>query len=127
MRVTRFKNRFVEYIPEQLEEGVLYLSMENNVGAHSCACGCGKEVITPISPTDWHLQFDGVSITLEPSIGNWAFPCQSHYFIRNSGVRWADKMSDEAIKYGKDRDKFAKKRYFDQSSSGLEVTKKLKL
>lgn len=122
MRVIRFKNKFVEYIPEQLECGVLYISMENNVGVHSCACGCGKEVVTPISPTDWQLKFDGVSITLEPSIGNWAFPCRSHYFIRNGVVTWAGKMSNEAVRYGKDRDKSAKARYFNQNEP-TEITK----
>lgn len=123
MKVSRFQHQFVEYVPEQLVEGVVYISIENTAAVHSCACGCGKEVVTPISPTDWQLQFDGISISLEPSIGNWAFPCQSHYFIRNGAVRWAGKMTKEAIQYGKDRDKSAKERYIGPNEFGIEVSK----
>lgn len=30
---------------------------------------------------------------LRPSVGNWSFPCQSHYWIDNGRVRWAGRMS----------------------------------
>jgi hypothetical protein len=46
-----------------------------------CCCGCGHEVVTPFSPTDWKLTFDCVSVSLYPSIGNWSPPCRAHYFI----------------------------------------------
>jgi hypothetical protein len=36
---------------------------------------------SPLSPTDWKLTFDGVSVSLHPSDGNWSFPCRSHYRI----------------------------------------------
>jgi hypothetical protein len=49
-----------------------------------CACGCGKEVVTPLSATDWKLIFDGKTVSLDPSIGNWGFPCRSHYWVRNN-------------------------------------------
>jgi len=82
-------HKFVEYIPMTLEEGVLYVSMEVGTVIHKCVCGCGREVVTPLSPTDWNLTFDGESISLYPSIGNWNFECKSHYWIQNNKVKWA--------------------------------------
>jgi Family of unknown function (DUF6527) len=72
-RQTALTHEFVEYIPDELKDGVLYVSMPFATVAHKCCCGCGKEVVTPLSPTDWTLIFDGKSITLDPSIGNWSF------------------------------------------------------
>ena len=45
----RFEHRFVQNIPEQLEPGILYISMEFATAAHRCFCGCGEEVVTPFS------------------------------------------------------------------------------
>lgn len=83
------QTEFVEHIPENLEKGVLYVSMTHTVAIHLCACGCGEEVITPLHPrTGWIITYDGVGVSLNPSIGNWNFQCESHYFITNSRVRW---------------------------------------
>ena len=90
--------RFVESIPEELEVGVLYVSMTFATAMHLCACGCGREVVTPLSPTDWQLWFDGEHLTLDPSVGNWSFPCRSHYWIRENGIRWAPSMSEMAVR-----------------------------
>ena len=90
--------RFVESIPEELEGGVLYVSMTFATAMHLCACGCGREVVTPLSPTDWNLWFDGEHVTLDPSVGNWCFPCRSHYWIRKNGIRWAASMSESAVR-----------------------------
>ncbi|WP_328708865.1 DUF6527 family protein [Microbispora hainanensis] len=79
---------FVDHAPENLEEGILYISIPFTSVLHLCCCGCGREVVTPLNPRDWRLIFDGETVSLEPSIGNWSFPCQSHYWIRNSTVRW---------------------------------------
>jgi hypothetical protein len=35
----------------------------------------------PISPADWQLAYDGDTVSLTPSIGNWGFPRRSHYWI----------------------------------------------
>jgi len=59
---------------------------------HKCCCGCGNEVVTPLSQTDWQLSFDGESISLYPSIGNRNFKCKSHYWIKNNNVIWCKKM-----------------------------------
>jgi hypothetical protein len=78
MRTTQFRPIFVKYIPEELEEGYLYISMEYATASHLCACGCGETVVTPIFPKLWQLYYNGKEISLTPSIGNYEFPCQSH-------------------------------------------------
>src|SRR5690242_6339020 len=91
------KHRFVEFIPEELDESTLYVSMRFATLSHLCACGCKSKVVTPLKPTDWKLTFDGKTITLYPSIGNWSFPCRSHYWIKNSWVQWAENWSQERV------------------------------
>lgn len=91
------RHEFVEYIPDTLQEGTIYVSIGFATAAHKCCCGCGHEVITPISPTDWKLVFDGESVSLHPSIGNWSFPCRSHYWIRRDRVTWARPWSQEEV------------------------------
>ena len=107
------KHEFVEYIPDNLKDGMIYVSIAFATVAHKCCCGCGNEVITPLSPTDWQLIFDGQSISLYPSIGNWNFPCQSHYWITCNRVHWAKRWSQEKINDGRARDALEKERYFD--------------
>ncbi len=82
-------HKFIEFIPDTLEDDMLYVSLNYATVSHLCRCGCGREVVTPLSPTDWMLIFDGETISLHPSIGNWNFPCRSHYWIRNNRVEWA--------------------------------------
>ena len=60
-------HEFVEFIPDVLEEGKIYVSIEHSTVVHRCCCGCGKEVVTPLSPTDWKLIFNGKTISLDPS------------------------------------------------------------
>ncbi|MDO4161178.1 MAG: DUF6527 family protein [Prevotellaceae bacterium] len=79
---------FVKYIPTVLESKKLYISMECNVAVHICACGCGREVVTPLAPEEWELTYDGKRVSLYPSIGNYNFPCKSHYFIKKNKVIW---------------------------------------
>lgn len=79
----------VEEIPsaEDIQPGVLYISHKYGTAVHHCACGCGEEVITPLSPEGWTIHFNG-RFSLTPSIGNFQFPCRSHYFITNEEVCW---------------------------------------
>ena len=112
MKSNSFKVVFSEFIPEEIKEGVLYISMEYATASHKCACGCGNEVVTPFSPTDWKLQFNGESVSLAPSIGNWSYPCRAHYLIRSNRVVWANDMSQEAIDAGRRRDMTAKAAYY---------------
>lgn len=110
-KIARFAHRFVEQIPERLEEGILYISIQYATGMHLCACGCGHEVVTPLSPTDWEMTFDGETVSLTPSIGSWSLKCQSHYWIRRGRVRWARWMSREEIERGRERYRRRKERY----------------
>jgi hypothetical protein len=112
MKQESFKHQFVEFIPEELQDGTLYVSMRFATVAHLCACGCGTKAVTPLKPTDWKLTFDGKTITLDPSIGNWSFPCRSHYWIRNNRVRWAEDWSQSRIDANRAHDRWAKEKYF---------------
>ncbi len=108
------QHKFVEFIPEQLEDGVLYISLTYCTAIHKCACGCSNEVVTPFSPNDWKMTFDGKTISLSPSIGNWNFDCRSHYWIRNSEIILARKWDDEEIKSGYDKPEKKKKKSFSK-------------
>ena len=112
MKIWKLAAQFVEFIPDQLKEGVLYVSMEHAVASHSCACGCGRETVTPLSPTDWQLYFNGRAVTLTPSVGNWSFPCRSHYLIQEGSIRWASNMSISAIERGRTISQEAKRRQY---------------
>lgn len=103
---------FVKSIPEKLEERTLYVAMDYATVVHKCCCGCGREVVTPLSPTDWKLTYDGVSISLSPSVGNWSFDCKSHYWIVKNTVKWAAQWSPEEIEAGRAHDRRAKTRYY---------------
>src|SRR5579872_2096839 len=91
------KLELVDSMPETLDHGVLYVSFEYATAMHVCPCGCGNEVVTPLAPHRWRLVFDG-SISLYPSIGNWSFPCQSHYWIKNGEVVWSELWSMAEIR-----------------------------
>jgi hypothetical protein len=116
------KHQFVEFIPDDLEERTIYVSIRFATASHLCCCGCGNKVVTPIRPTDWKLMFDGKTISLDPSIGNWSFACQSHYWIRNNRVKWARKWSPDQIDRGRAHDRFAKERYFGAAGAATDTT-----
>ncbi len=101
-RLQRLQHRFVDLIPADLEAGVLYITMEYATAVHSCACGCGGRVVTPFTPTDWQILFDGETVSLSPSIGNWSFDCQSHYWIRRNRIDWAPRWSAAQIARGRE-------------------------
>lgn len=111
----KLEHRFIKNAPHSLEDNVIYISLEYGNVLHKCVCGCGNEVCTPLSPNDWHLLYDGKTISLYPSIGNWNFPCQSHYWIINNEVEWAPKWSKEKIEKERQRDQLSRR-------SGLSKT-----
>lgn len=112
---------FVEFIPPTLTEGVLYISMKYGTAVHKCCCGCGHKVVTPITPTDWSLSFDGESVSLYPSIGNWQIPCQSHYWIKKNRVVWSNQWSSKKIEAGRKNDEELKKQFYHQEQSETPV------
>ena len=107
-RLNAIRHEFVEFMPDVLDDGVLYVSIPYAIAVHKCCCGCGNEVATPFSPTDWRLIFNGESASLDPSIGNWSFPCQSHYWIKSGRVVWATRWSAAEIAAGRSRDRINK-------------------
>jgi hypothetical protein len=105
-------HEFVDSVPSLREEGKLYISIKYRTAIHNCFCGCGMKVVTPIRPTGWRLVYDGDTVSLYPSIGNWSFDCRSHYWIRNSQAIPAGPMSQEEIDAGRRHDRAAKDAYF---------------
>lgn len=106
------KHEFVEFIPEELKDHTLYVSMPYATAIHNCCCGCGNKVVTPLNPTDWKLFFNGETVSLYPSIGNWGFECQSHYWIRKNKVIWSWKWSQERIDSARRYDRLKKDIFF---------------
>jgi hypothetical protein len=113
MRTSTIKPKFVDTIPDRLEEGILYVCERYGTAAHKCCCGCGQEVITPLSPVDWSLRRDRDVVSLTPSIGNWSYDCKSHYWIRRNKVVWAGKLREWQIARVRARDKADKDTYIE--------------
>lgn len=111
MAVKQITPVFVEFIPETIEEGKLYISDVYQTAIHKCCCGCGEEVVTPLSPVDWQLKKNMNRVSLRPSIGNWNYRCKSHYFITNNRVIWADKFTQKQISSVQAKDNLDKQKY----------------
>jgi hypothetical protein len=115
------QHQFVEYIPETLEADTLYISLEYNIAVHKCACGCDVDVVTPLSPAEWALTYDGETVSLWPSIGNWSFPCRSHYIIKHGRIRWAAKFDDAKIRDVQEKDAQARALQYGRSEEAIET------
>jgi hypothetical protein len=124
--ISTLAHEFVELLPDTLEEGKIYISIPYATATHRCCCGCGNEVVTPLSPTDWKLIFDGQTVSLDPSIGNWSFPCQSHYWIKRNKVKWDHQWSNLKIEAGRTHDQAAKQEYFGGSKPKSETSAKVR-
>ena len=111
-RLHRVSHRFVERVPSPLEDGVVYVSIGFGTVVHKCCCGCGDKVVTPLTPVDWAVVYDGQSISLHPSIGRWDAPCRSHYWIRNDRVIWSDNWSQGKVNALKRREAGLRDDYF---------------
>lgn len=93
-----YSGAFVDSFPTPMEPGVLYVSTRYSTAGDSCACGCGNEVVTKLSPAKWRITYDG-QISLSPSVGAIALPCNFHYFITRGKVDWHRRLSaDEAVR-----------------------------
>lgn len=112
--MTNIKIRRVEYMPKELEPGILYVAEEYGAAAHLCACGCGTKIRTPLDVTEWSLKESSKGVSLYPSIGNWQQPCQSHYWIKNNEIIWSNKWTKEEIIAGRKGEERRRKAYFDQ-------------
>jgi len=79
---------YVEFIPEERKEKIIYISEKYGVTVHNCLCGCGGKTILPIDciidgqDLGWKLiKEPNDKISFTPSVGNFQMPCKSHYII----------------------------------------------
>ena len=107
----KFELRKVKYMPTKLEPGILYVAQKFGAAAHLCACGCGTIVRTPLNR--WFLKETKDGPSLDPSIGNWQEPCQSHYWIERGKVQWAPTWSSEQIEIGRRREEERLSAYYE--------------
>jgi hypothetical protein len=115
MKLSTIRPEYVEFVPRNLEQGVLYISKRYHTASHLCACGCGEKVVTPLSPADWRLHEDQAGlVTLHPSIGNWNHPCRSHYWIRSNRIQWAGTLTPAQIARVKAKDIADKARHINE-------------
>ncbi|AND42953.1 MAG: DUF6527 family protein [Bacillota bacterium] len=119
------QHKFVEFIPSEIEQNVLYISIEYDIAKHKCACGCGANIVTSLSPSRWKLTYDGETVSLSPSIGNWSHPCQSHYFITNDKIVWAGSISKTAIQEVINNDQESVKKHVQKSNRLIDKIKRL--
>ena len=105
MRINQWDVYWVEDMPQTLETGKLYISVKHCLTEHRCACGCGVDVSLPIGKSDWWLLYDGDTISLWPSVGNWRLPCRSHYLIKENRTIWCPRWTDEQILEGRNQDR----------------------
>ena len=101
----RIELELVEQVPGNLDAGKLYVSLKYRTSAHLCGCGCGTKVVLKLSPRHWCVIFNGETVSMYPSIGNWQLPCRSHYWIRDGRVVVAAWWSDAKIERERRRTK----------------------
>jgi len=106
----------VQFLPKDLEPGILYVSQEYGVAGHQCPCGCGNKIITPLDPTEWAYSEKNGKPTLYPSIGNWQLPCRSHYWITKGKIEWSYQWTDEQIATGRVAEEERRKHYYNKTS-----------
>jgi len=117
-----FGYEFVKLLPPEIRAGVIYVSLEYGTAAHLCACGCASKVVTPITPRDWKLVFDGETISLYPSVGSWNLPCRSHYWIRRNRILWAPRWSEARVQRARTRARGLEERILETSESNGVIT-----
>jgi hypothetical protein len=114
VKMERIKLLKVHYLPKELEEGFLYVSIEFGVAGHLCPCGCKNKIITPLDSTEWTFKEVNNKPTLFPSIGNWQLPCKSHYWITDGVIEWSYQWSNKQIKEGRKAEDKKRKSHYDR-------------
>lgn len=95
-QIDRYVMHCVESFPTPMEPGVLYVSLTYSTAGHICPCGCGREVVTKLSPARYRIVFDG-EVSLKPSVAATGLPCNSHYFITRGEVDWHAKLDRDQM------------------------------
>lgn len=121
LKIKSIKPEYVDHLPDQLTEGVLYISEKFETTGHLCCCGCGEEVMNPLNKANWKLKKSGDKVSLYPSIGNWKYPCKSHYWIRNNQIIESPPISERGIEYVKQRDRIDKKIYAEEFNKAKQA------
>ena len=96
MKLLEYKTKFVATPPKhsELEDGVLYVLPHCNCAIHKCMCGCKDVVVLAIDenngkePYFWGWTYTDGNVSITPSVGNFQFPCKSHYFLQHGKVKW---------------------------------------
>lgn len=96
MKISEFTPIIVESAPAHLEPGLLYISIKYHTVLHLCPCGCGEEIVTPIARDQWHLEWDGESVSLSPSVATTA--CHADHTILFAMTRLYGVRSEAKIK-----------------------------
>jgi hypothetical protein len=91
IRTDHYTAAFVQSFPTPMEPGILYIAPAYSTAGHVCPCGCGREVVTKLSPARWRVIFDG-EVSLKPSVAATGLPCNSHYFITRGKVDWRPQL-----------------------------------
>lgn len=112
----------VEFLPSDLEQGILYVSKKYAVAGHLCPCGCGSKIITPLGRNEWRYTEKKNLPTLYPSIGNWQLPCRSHYWITNGVVEWSYNWSQEKIDAGAKFEEKKRNEYYERLEKKQKIT-----
>jgi hypothetical protein len=108
----------VEFMPAQLQPGILYVSKKYRTAAHLCACGCGEKVRTQLGDLGWRITDGRSGPTLFPSIGNWQKSCRSHYVIKGGWVLWRSDWTDEEVLDGRWEEEMRRNAYFQAQREG---------
>ena len=111
----------VKYLPQELNEGILYFSKKYGIAGHLCPCGCGSKVITPLDSFEWHLKIRKGKPSLYPSIGNWQLDCKSHYWIINGKIEWAEQWSDKRINGAFLNEEYIRKLHFEKPAHNTDT------
>lgn len=113
MKLERIALQRVEYMPRQLEPGILYVSEKFGSVAHLCACGCGAKIRTPLGATEWKFKETASGPSLWPSVGNWQQTCQSHYVIDGGDIIWCGTWTPEQVLAGRHAEQVRRTAYYD--------------
>lgn len=113
MKINAITLQDVEYMPKQLEPGILYVSEKFGTAAHLCACGCGEKIRTPLGPTEWSIKETAGGPSVWPSVGNWQKACQSHYVIQSGKIVWYDQWSAAQIAAGRQGEQERRKAHYE--------------
>lgn len=67
------------------------------------------------------MKRNGGRVSLWPSIGNWSYPCRSHYVIRDNCVLEAKPMTERQIQRVKANDRADKTAQIDATNYAKEA------